>query len=173
MARAGHRTSSASLLVTLLVVVAAPFGAGLAVRQAAAGFGHLGPRILAAARLVGLAALLLLLFEVASQVRVGGSILAGLGLLATFLLGELLLAVGLTRGLPEPQRLALLLPLTMRDFAVAAGIAQAAFGARATGLLGAYGLLVLIVGGILARGGGRRLLGALSWPPGSSDPGRS
>jgi hypothetical protein len=43
----------------------------------------------------------------------------------------------------------------MRDFAVAAGIASSAFGAKAVGPLGIYGLLVLLlvllVGAAVAR----------------------
>jgi hypothetical protein len=38
----------------------------------------------------------------------------------------------------------------MRDFAVAAGIATAAFGAAAAAPLGAYGVLVLLTGSLAA-----------------------
>jgi hypothetical protein len=38
----------------------------------------------------------------------------------------------------------------MRDFAVAAGIAAAAFGPAAAAPLGAYGVLVLLVGSAVA-----------------------
>ena len=40
----------------------------------------------------------------------------------------------------------MLLPVAMRDFAVAAGIAAAAFGPAAAAPLGAYGVLVLLTG---------------------------
>jgi hypothetical protein len=39
-----------------------------------------------------------------------------------------------------------LLPVALRDFAVAAGIAAAAFGPAAAAPLGAYGVLVLLAG---------------------------
>ena len=55
----------------------------------------------------------------------------------------------------------MLLPAAMRDFAVAAGIAAAAFGPAAAAPLGAYGVLVLLAGSLAAiiarhRTGARR-----------------
>ena len=44
----------------------------------------------------------------------------------------------------------MLLPVAMRDFAVAAGIATAAFGPAAAAPLGAYGVLVLLAGSLAA-----------------------
>jgi hypothetical protein len=41
-----------------------------------------------------------------------------------------------------------ILPTTMRDFAVAAGIAASAFGAAAAAPLGIYGVMVLVFGAI-------------------------
>jgi len=41
-----------------------------------------------------------------------------------------------------------ILPTTMRDFAVAAGIAASAFGIAAAAPLGIYGVMVLVFGAI-------------------------
>jgi hypothetical protein len=51
---------------------------------------------------------------------------------------------------PAGQATAVLLPVAMRDFAVAAGIAAAAFGPAAAAPLGAYGVLVLLAGSLAA-----------------------
>jgi len=41
-----------------------------------------------------------------------------------------------------------ILPTTMRDFAVAAGIAASAFGIASAAPLGSYGVMVLVFGAI-------------------------
>lgn len=102
-------------------------------------------------RLVGLGTLGVLLFEVASQVRLGSDMAAVTAALFAFVAGSSALGWLLTRGLPAPARPGVLLPVAMRDFAVAAGIATAAFGAGATGPLGIYGVLVLLLGAGVAR----------------------
>jgi predicted Na+-dependent transporter len=51
---------------------------------------------------------------------------------------------------PPARATAILLPVAMRDFAVAAGIAAAAFGPAAAAPLGAYGVLVLLAGSAVA-----------------------
>ena len=51
---------------------------------------------------------------------------------------------------PGRPATAVLLPVAMRDFAVAAGIAAAAFGPAAAAPLGAYGVLVLLTGSLAA-----------------------
>ncbi|HEX4396319.1 MAG TPA: hypothetical protein VH136_01665, partial [Trebonia sp.] len=57
---------------------------------------------------------------------------------------------------PRPVLAALLLTTSMRDFAIAAGLATAAFGPAAAAPLGLYGILVLVWGtaaaGTLRRG---------------------
>lgn len=45
----------------------------------------------------------------------------------------------------------MMLPVTMRDFAVAAGIATTAYGAAAAAPLGIYGVLVLLAGTLATR----------------------
>jgi hypothetical protein len=88
---------------------------------------------------------------VAGQAHLGPPFLrAGLAL-ALFVAGSTVLAVLLTIGLPRPTRLSLLLPVAMRDFAIAAGIATEAFGPSASAALGFYGVLVLLFGAVIAR----------------------
>jgi len=50
------------------------------------------------------------------------------------------------RGAAPQVRGALLLTLSMRDFAIAAGLATAAFGPEAAAALGVYGIAVLLWG---------------------------
>ncbi|MGC8514099.1 MAG: hypothetical protein ACP5P1_13865 [Acidimicrobiales bacterium] len=135
------------LLVTLVTVVAAPLAAGGSLRP-------LFKRVEAAGdfvRILGGVTLLVLLWEVASQVRLEVSYLLAAGLLAGYLLGAASIGAIVTHGLDHAGKPGLLLPVAMRDFAVAAGVAAAAFGPASTGSLGIYGLLVLLFGALAAR----------------------
>jgi predicted Na+-dependent transporter len=95
---------------------------------------------------LGTASLLVLLWEVASQIHLRVSDARVLLALLAYLAGGVLLGWLLAIGTPPAQRTAIVLPTAMRDFAVAAGIAASAFGAAAAAPLGIYGLLVLIFG---------------------------
>ena len=141
------------VLTTLVLVVALPLGAGAALARVLRRW----PRTVDLGRLVSLLALLVLLFEVASQVRPGARDLVAAGLLLAFLAGAASLGALVARGVDPAGRPGLLLPLAMRDFAVAAGIATAAFGAGAAGVLGIYGLLALAFGSVSARRSARRV----------------
>ena len=140
-------THTGGVLATLALVVAVPLAAGVAVRRLV---GH-SSRALAAGRLVGTVALLALLWEVAGEVQLRVAYLAVLAALVGFVAGAGMLARLLARGLDRQSRPAVLLPIAMRDFAVAAGIAASAFGSAAVGPLGVYGVLVLLGGAIVAR----------------------
>ena len=135
------------LLLTLTIVVAIPLAAGAGLRRLLDGKGQL----LDAARLVGLVALLVLLWQVDSRVQLRLSYLGVAAVLLGLLAGSSVLGWLLARALPQAARSAVLLPVAMRDFAVAAGIAASAFGPGATGPLGIYGLLVLVFGAAAAR----------------------
>lgn len=138
---------AAGLLATLALVVALPLAAGAGLRRAC----HLGEPTLAAARIAGELALLVLLWEVAAQVQLRVGYLVAAAALLAFLAGSAGLAALLALRLPAPARPGIQLPVAMRDFAVAAGIAASAFGPAATGPLGIYGLLVLLYGATAAR----------------------
>ena len=70
--------------------------------------------------------------------------------LVVYVAGSAALGWVLALRAPAGQATAMLLPVAMRDFAVAAGIAAAAFGPAAAAPLGAYGVLVLLAGSLAA-----------------------
>ena len=143
---------AAGLLGTLLVVVALPLAAGIALRAVWTP----GARAAAAVRLVTVAALLVLLWQVASQIRLDAGYLWVIAALAAYIAGSALLGGALSVRLPAGRTVAVLLPVAMRDFAVAAGIAATAFGPAAAAPLGAYGVLVLLTGSVVTQLAGRR-----------------
>ena len=110
-------------------------------------------------------AVLVLIWLVASQAHLGVAYLrTGLALLA-FLAASAGLGALLTVRLVRPVRVSLLLPVAMRDFAIAAGIASHAFGAAAAAPLGLYGVLVLLFGATAARFGPSKTQGRLATAP--------
>ena len=141
-----------ALLGTLALVVALPLAAGIGLRARWAP----GPRAGAAVRLGTVAALLVLLWQVASQIRLEVGYLRVIAALAVFLAGSALLGGLLSVRLPAGRGVAVLLPVTMRDFAVAAGIAATAFGPAAAAPLGVYGVFVLVAGTVIAGFAARR-----------------
>jgi predicted Na+-dependent transporter len=154
---AGARSSASqlSLLVTLALVVALPLAAGSALRSA----DPFGGREQALTRVLGTVSLLVLLWQVASQIEVRASEAGVLLALLAYLAGGAALGWLLARGAASTatgtttgpdRRTAIVLTTAMRDFAVAAGIAASAFGAAAAAPLGIYGLLVLIFGSAAA-----------------------
>jgi predicted Na+-dependent transporter len=143
---------AAGLLGTLLVVVALPLAAGIALRAVWVPDSRAG----AAVRIVTVAALLVLLWQVASQIRLDAGYLRVIAALAVYIAGSALLGGALSVRLPAGRAVAVLLPVAMRDFAVAAGIAAAAFGPAAAAPLGAYGVLVLLTGSVITQFSSRR-----------------
>ena len=142
IAGAHPSASQLGLLSTLALVVALPLITGSAMRSLDPFGGREQPVI----RVLGQVSLLVLLWEVASQLYLGVSDLRAVAALLAYLAGGVVLGWLLAIGAPAGQRTAIVLPTAMRDFAVAAGIAASAFGAAAVALLGLYGLLVLIFG---------------------------
>jgi BASS family bile acid:Na+ symporter len=142
--------STSGLLGNLAVVVALPLAAGIALRAAWSP----GARPEAAVRLVAVLALLLLLWQVASQVTLDAAYTKAVMALVVYIAASAVLGRVLAVGAPASRATAVLLPVAMRDFAVAAGIASAAFGPAAAAPLGAYGVLVMLTGSgvtLLAR----------------------
>jgi predicted Na+-dependent transporter len=142
IAGAHSAASQLGLLFTLALVVALPLIAGSAMRSLDPFSGRDQP----ITRVLGTASLLVLLWEVASQIHLSASDARILLALLAFLAGGVILGWLLAIGASPGQRTAIVLPTAMRDFAVAAGIATSAFGAAASAPLGIYGLLVLIFG---------------------------
>jgi predicted Na+-dependent transporter len=90
--------------------------------------------------------LLVLLWEVASELHLQASDARVVIALLLYLAAGAVLGWLLAIGVPSRRRTAIVLPTAMRDFAVAAGIATSAFGAAAAAPLGIYGILVLVFG---------------------------
>jgi len=156
--------SPAGIMASLALVVALPLAAGLAAR-AAAGTGRpvIGflatPRAEWIASKVALAAVAALVALVAAEVHVSASYGAVAVTLVLFILASALVGRALGVRASRPARAALLLTTSMRDFAIAAGLATAAFGPAAAAPLGLYGIAVLVWGTALAgalRQGARR-----------------
>jgi predicted Na+-dependent transporter len=136
--------SPLGLLFTLALVVALPLIAGCAMRTLDPFGGRERPLI----EILGIASLLVLLWEISSELRLHASDGRVAVALLVFLAGAGGLGWLLARGAPRGQRTAVILPTTMRDFAVAAGIAASAFGIAAAAPLGIYGVMVLVFGAI-------------------------
>lgn len=102
-------------------------------------------------RIAGTVSLLVLLWEVSSELRLRASDTRVVVALVLYLAGGVILGRLLAIGVPARRQAAILLPFAMRDFAIAAGIATSAFGSAAAGPLGIYGVLVLVFGAVAAR----------------------
>ena len=149
----GHSGISAlALLSTLALVVALPLIAGCTIRT----IDPLGGRERSLIEILAVTSLLVLLWEIASQLRLHAADGLVAGALLAFLAGSSALGWLLARGAPAGQRVAVVLPTAMRDFAVAAGIASSAFGVAAAAPLGIYGVMVLVFGAVAVRLARRR-----------------
>jgi predicted Na+-dependent transporter len=144
--------SQLGLLCTLALVVALPLVAGCAMRTLDPFGGRERPLV----GILGIASLLMLLWEVASELRLHVSDGLIAGALLAYLAGAAVLGWLLALGMPSQRRTAVVLPTAMRDFAVAAGIAASAFGIAAAAPLGIYGVMVLVFGAIAVHASKRR-----------------
>ncbi|GAC1517693.1 MAG: hypothetical protein NVS1B12_05050 [Acidimicrobiales bacterium] len=127
------------LLTNLGLVVGAPMIAGIAIRTRLT----LSDRQEAAAERLSVAVVTLLVWLVASNVNLSVSYIAVAVALLLFVGGSAVLGVALGCRAPTPIATALLLTTSMRDFAVAAAIAVAAFGAASAAPLGLYGVIAI------------------------------
>jgi len=150
--RAG--VSPGGIIANLALVVALPLAVGLAARASA---GRLAatrvlatPRAEAFAGRIALAAVAALVALIAAEVHLSAAYLAVAAALLVFLLGSALAGRALGARSARPTATALLLTTSMRDFAIAAGLAAAAFGPAAAAPLGLYGVLVLVWGTAVA-----------------------
>jgi len=128
-----------ALITNLALVVGAPMAAGIMLRTRFA----LSSGQKAAAERLSVAVVTLLVWLVASQVRLTTAYLGVAGALLMLLGASAILGVVLGAGAPAPIARAVLLTTSMRDFAIAAGIAVAAFGAASAAPLGLYGVMVI------------------------------
>jgi predicted Na+-dependent transporter len=146
---AGHAGfSPAGVIENLAVVVALPLAAGIALRSwvpATARVLATGRAETAASR-TALAAVAALVALVASEVHLAVGYLRVAAALVLFLAASAVIGRLLGTRSARPTRSALLLTTSMRDFAIAAALAAAAFGPQAAAPLGLYGIAVLIWG---------------------------
>jgi predicted Na+-dependent transporter len=137
----GAEASGSSLLGTFALVVLAPLAAGLLLRAVL-------PRIaIVEGEIAGLAVLVLagLVYAALSGTehgRLGGALLAGGAFIA--ICG--VVAALWPGGLAASDRVTTGLMIGLRDFAVAAALAEQAFGAAAAGVPATYGVLMLLAG---------------------------
>jgi predicted Na+-dependent transporter len=141
----GHSAANLALVVVLPLVV------GLLVRSATP-VGATAERAAGTTATLAVAALMAL---IAAQVHLSVRYLAVAGALLIFLLGSAALGRLIGARSAPPVARAVLLTTSMRDFAIAAGLAAAASGTAAAAPLGLYGILVLVWGtaaaGLLRR----------------------
>jgi predicted Na+-dependent transporter len=147
----GFEVGSASIdpwhiLVNLLLVVAVPLAAGLTLRALA----PIGPRVEHAAMVTVTVVVACLVALIAAEVHLSPRYVPVAGALVVFLAASACIGSVLGRGARRPVRGATLLTTSMRDFAIAAGLAVAAFGPAAAAPLGLYGILVLVWGTAVA-----------------------
>ena len=116
------------------------------------------PRAQRAASHVALAAVAALVALIASEVHLSAGYATVAAALVVFLLASAVIGRLLGLRASRPVAAALLLTTSMRDFAIAAGLATAAFGPAAAAPLGLYGILVLVWGTAAAGALRRRLL---------------
>ncbi len=130
------------IIANLALVVALPLAAGLLVRARVPAAARAG-RAASVTALVSVAALVAL---IAAEVHLSGRYLGVAAALLAFLAGSALIGGLLGYRAARSRATALLLTTSMRDFAIAAGLAAAAFGPAAAAPLGLYGILVLVWG---------------------------
>jgi predicted Na+-dependent transporter len=185
---AGHAgVSPGGIVANLALVVALPLAVGIALRAGVPPlpWARAAARVLATARAERVAsatavfAVAALVALIAAEVRLTARYAAVAGALVLFLAASALAGRLLAARTRPRAGAALLLTTSMRDFAVAAGLATAAFGPAAAAPLGLYGILVLMwgtaVAGLLRSRGGvtRTGGGAPSRSPASQESTRA
>jgi len=146
---AGHAgLSPGGIVANLALVVALPLAVGLAARQSVPALST--QRAETVASRTALAAVAALVALIAAEVRLSTAYLSVAAALLLFLLGSALIGRVLGHRSARPVATALLLTTSMRDFAIAAGVATAAFGPAAAAPLGLYGVAVLVWGTAVA-----------------------
>jgi len=150
---AGHAGfSPGGIIVDLALVVALPLTVGIVLRS----WVPLTAGVLSTARAgraasaVALIAVAALVALIAAEVQLSSRYAAVAAALVAFLAGSAATGRLLGARTRPAAAAALLLTTSMRDFAIAAGLAAAAFGPAAAAPLGLYGILVLVWGTAVA-----------------------
>jgi len=129
---------------TLVIIVVAPFAAGLVLRT------RLPDRAIARAGSGAAVAVTILVWLVASAAHVSHAYLSVVLALTVLIVAGAVVGIGLGRLLDSSAAVSAVFAASMRDFAIAAGIAAAAFGTAAAAPLGVYGIMVMAWGTGLA-----------------------
>jgi BASS family bile acid:Na+ symporter len=137
----GADVSGSALLGTFALVVLAPLLAGLVVRAVLPRIQEVEGEVAGLAALV-LAGLVYAALSGSDHGRLGGALLAG----GAFVAVSAVVAVLWPATLAASDRVTAGFTVGLRDFAVAAALAEQAFGAAAAGVPAAYGVLMLLGG---------------------------
>jgi predicted Na+-dependent transporter len=140
---AGHSSvHPGHIIVNLALVVALPLVVGLIVGA----LRPLGDRARGGALTIATISVAGLVALIAAEIHFSLGYLAIAGSLILFLAISVTLGRVIGRTSSPPAAASILLTTSMRDFAIAAGLAAAAFGTAAAAPLGLYGVLVLLWG---------------------------
>ena len=139
----GGDADPAALAVRFALIVLVPLAAGLAVRGLVPAARRGEPHYAAAATVL----VAVLVYAALSGTDAAAESFLAAGL---FLAASLLVAAVAARLVGGPARQTVLFTTGLRDFAVAAALAEAAVGPAAAGVAGAYGLLMLLAGAAAA-----------------------
>lgn len=142
----GSTNPPLEVLITLLLVVGVPLAIGAGLRRS-----RVGDSLAGLAEPLSVVTVAILVWLVASQAELTAALLpAGVAVVA-FLAGAVALGELVAYRSAGDTAHALRLSLGMRDFAVAAGAATAAFGPAAAAPAGLYGIAVLAYGALYPR----------------------
>ena len=134
------------VLTNLVIVVGIPLILGVLLVATTS----LRPRAIIEAERIALGALVGLVLLVAGQVHIGAEYLGVLLAIVIIVGVSALLGFAIGRTTSREGSTSLLLTISMRDFAIAAGLAAAAFGPQAVAPLGLYGVAVIVWGTAVA-----------------------
>jgi BASS family bile acid:Na+ symporter len=140
LGHSSHGASAGPLIARFALVVIAPLAAGLWLRGALPGLARRERALSALSSLIVVALIFAALS--ATHAGLGTAVLVSLAFLAV----SSLVAGAAVWGFGHRIDPSLVLTIGMRDFAVAAALAAAAFGDRAAQVAGVYGTLMLIAG---------------------------
>jgi predicted Na+-dependent transporter len=143
----GHGVSAVHVLITLSLVVGVPLLAGLMLKRLMTA----DDRVDDGFQALAIIAVVVLVWLVSGQVRLSAAYGTLVGVLVAMIVASAAIGLLLSWRLAAPARTSVVLTASMRDFAVASGIAAAAFGPATAAPLGIYGVLVMAWGALVAR----------------------
>jgi BASS family bile acid:Na+ symporter len=145
---AGHSSvHPVRIIVNLLLVVVLPLGVGWTLRRRV----QATPRVASLPQPASMASLTVLVALVSAQVTLSLAYVRVAAAIVVFVAATAALGWALAVRATRPQRAALVLTVSMRDFAIAAGLVSSAFGPAAAAPLAVYGVVALMWG-LLAAG---------------------